>query len=241
MDLQYLREATRSEHQATEAAMPLLERDLTRERYGHVLRCLLPVLQSWEEWSAENAPGRLSPLLQPRRRSHLLLADLQALGGVVGEDPAGQRSTRAVAWSSILRRSVKEPEKSAGHGAEKEYEAGFLGALYVLEGSTLGGRILARQVETVLELTPGQGNAYFEGHGAATGVLWKEITAEIAAVPDELSDKLLDTARLTFVAFRSALEGCGKPSRAVSAATEMAATPAMVAGTPQRNQASNLS
>ncbi len=249
MDLQYLREATRSEHEATEAAMPLLGPHLTRERYAHILRCLLPILRSWESWSAENVPQRLRPMLEPRRRSHLLLADLHTLGGEIAEDHAGQGDSRDPTWSSILDMSEKPPKKPASRGTVREYEAGFLGALYVVEGSTLGGRILARQVETVLELTPGQGNAYFQGHGAATGALWKEVTAEIAAVPEEMSVRLLSTARRTFTAFRQALEGGGQPHLRIAAeptcvetaTPAAAATNAVVAGTPQRNQASKLS
>ena len=246
MDLQYLREATRSEHEATEAAMPLLGPDLTRERYAHVLRCLLPILRSWEDWSAENVPERLHFLSKPRRRSHLLLADLQTLGGEAAEDPAGQNTKPMPAWSSIVGTSGKLSEEPASRGVVREYEAGFLGALYVLEGSTLGGRILARQVETVLNLTPGQGNAYFQGHGAATGALWKEVTAEIAAVPDDMSLRVVDAARRTFAAFREALKGGGQPSSGIAAgpasagatAPTVAATGATVARTPQRNRAS---
>ncbi len=187
-------------------------------------------------------------MLEPRRRSHLLLADLHTLGGETAADPAGPSDSRDPAWSSILEMSAKQVRELASDGTEREYEAGFLGALYVLEGSTLGGRILARQVETVLELTPGQGNAYFQGHGAATGALWKEVTAEIAAVPEEMSVRLLSTARRTFTAFRQALEGGEQPAAGIAvapaaketAAPATAATSAMVAGTSQRNQASNL-
>ncbi len=238
--------------------MPLLGPDLTRERYARILRCLLPVLRSWEDWSAENVPERLRFLPEPRRRSHLLLADLHALGDETAEDPAGQNVIRVPAWSSMIGKShLGTPEtlseEPARHSAAREYEAGFLGALYVLEGSTLGGRVLARQVEMVLKLTSGQGNAYFQGHGAATGALWKEVTVEIAAVPDELSLRLIGTARRTFAAFREALEGCGPASgiaakiaakiaadRASAGVTvpAAAASSPMVARTPQRNQAS---
>jgi len=52
-------------------------------------------------------------------------------------------------------------------------EAAF-GALYVLEGSTLGGRYIARmlQKKAVLPLQGG-GLRFFEGYGEATGARWK--------------------------------------------------------------------
>ncbi len=83
--------------------------------------------------------------------------------------------------------------------------AGFLGAWYVMEGSTLGGRFIARHVETVLGLEPGVGDAYFRGHGEATGGLWRETTALVAAMPDELSDVLIAAAKRTFIAFGAAV------------------------------------
>ena len=48
-------------------------------------------------------------------------------------------------------------------------DATLLGAMYVMEGSTLGGQLIARHVELVLGLTAGQGNAHFRGHNERTG------------------------------------------------------------------------
>lgn len=214
MDLQVLRTATRPEHEATEAAMPLLGPDLTRERYGAVLRCLFPVLRSWEGWSGEHAPERLRALLGPRRRSPWLRQDLQTLGLPLAD---GGR-VQSIAWLAV----VLEPGEVPGQCTPGEFEAGFLGALYVLEGSTLGGRYLAKQVETSLGLTRGEGNAYFEGHGASTATLWREVTAEVAAVPDDLSGRVVRAANRTFALFREALDGCAlqgmSPRMAVAAA-----------------------
>lgn len=230
MDLHYLREATRSEHHATEGAMHLLGPDLTPDNYIHVLRCLLPILWSWETWADAHAPERLHPLLAPRRRSHFLTADLRTLGATI-EAIDGERSP---AWSSVL----DEPQPVVNERGVREWEAGFLGALYVLEGSTLGGRYLAREVETVLKIEPGQGNTYFQGHGAATGGLWKEVTAEIAMVPEEFSGRLLSTARRTFAAFRQSLEQGGQHELARRPILSPAA---IMAGTQSGDQASKLS
>lgn len=219
MDLQHLRAATRPEHEATEAAMPLLGADLTIERYGSVLRCIVPLLQSWECWSAEHAPLRLRPLLAPRQRSHLIEADLRVLTtlsstpGEAADEPHGAPPP----WPAL----VLEPGRTQADADPGEFEAGFLGALYVFEGSTLGGRFLAKQVEAALGLVPGQGSAYFQGHGAATGPMWREVTEQIAAVPDENAECLIRAAGRTFGAFRQALEGCVEgpfPARMASTA-----------------------
>lgn len=235
MDLHYLREATRSEHEATEAAMPLLKPDLTRGGYARILGCLLPILASWENWAEAQAPERLHPLLKPRRRSHLLRADLQLLGAENAAWLPPEEDAFAPAWSAVV-----EGKAGSGSRPEAEKEARFLGALYVLEGSTLGGRLLARHVEATLGLTPGQGNAYFHGHGAETGSLWGAVTAEIGAVPDKLAEGLVHSARRTFAAFREALMYSRQPSLQGNNSDTLVGATARVAGTRRKDQASKL-
>ena len=215
--------------------MPLLGPELTRGHYAHVLGRLLPILRSWEAWSEAHAPGRLHPLLTPRRRSHLLAADLRSLEGGNAVKPIERDNGAHPDWSSV----VEDPTGTAGHRTKAECEARFLGAFYVLEGSTLGGRFLARQVETAIGLTPGQGNAYFLGHGANTNFLWKEITAEIAAVPDDLAEQLVGTARRTFAVFREALQNGTQRLQSEINDDPMKAT-AMAARTRQGYPASKL-
>ena len=73
--------------------------------------------------------------------------------------------------------------------------AQLLGALYVLEGSTLGGQVIARQ----LAKAGIPARAYFSGHAEQTGSLWKSFTALLteAATP-ELADDIVASATLTF-------------------------------------------
>ena len=200
MDPRELREATRAEHEATEALMPLGGADLSREGYAEVLETLEPLVRGWEAWAERNAPDDLREMVVRRRRSHLLRADLQMMGGRTGRDCGA-----AVDWDAVVRDGI-------GGETEAAFEAGFLGAMYVMEGSTLGGRFLARHVEGVLGLEPGRGDAYFQGHGESTGALWREVTARIAGVPEELSSTLVEAARRTFRAFGEALRaGLGAP------------------------------
>ena len=200
MDLRRLREETRPEHEATEAAMPLTEPGLTMKTYKDALRLLLPVLRSWENWAAANAPARVRPLLMARRRSQWLQADLLALGEA--HTPVPGREIEPVRWVSALGGRSPDPNLDP---STAEFEAAFLGALYVLEGSTLGGRLIARHAESALGLTPGLGDAYFRGHGDETGKLWRETTEIIAAVPERYDEFVIGTARRTFGLFGSVL------------------------------------
>ena len=174
--------------------MPLTGEGLTRSLYVRTLAVLYPLLSSWETWSSQEAPESLQPLLAARRRSHLLLEDLRFFGA-----QAQPGTVAPVAWEAV----VGGPEGL--RRADPGFQAAFLGALYVLEGSTLGGRFIARHVESVLGLAPGAGDSYFQGHGEATGSLWREVTAEIAAVPEELSPVVTEAARRSFRAFGDAL------------------------------------
>lgn len=181
--------------------MPLMAPGLTLQGYKEVLRALLPVLHSWESWAKQNAPPALQPLLSTRRRSHWIVEDLAEL-----EDgtPTGElRRLQPIDWDKVVRGN---PGPGAhGVGSEAEFTAAFLGTFYVLEGSTLGGRIIARHLEPAFGFEGGKGNAYFRGHGEATGALWHETTQAIAGVPEADAVLVIQAAQRTFAAFRSVL------------------------------------
>ena len=65
--------------------------------------------------------------------------------------------------------------------ALKEY---ILGARYVVEGSALGGRSLARQLDELLGVGAVAGRHFFSGYGAETGRVWRDYLAHLEAVPD---------------------------------------------------------
>jgi heme oxygenase len=52
-----------------------------------------------------------------------------------------------------------------------------IGCLYVLEGATLGGKVIARSLEKVLRLTADHGASFFNSYGAAVGAYWQELCA----------------------------------------------------------------
>ena len=66
---------------------------------------------------------------------------------------------------------------------EKALCAYILGARYVVEGSALGGRGLARQLDDLLGPGVIAGRRFFTGHGSATGAVWREYLARLSAVP----------------------------------------------------------
>jgi heme oxygenase len=77
-----------------------------------------------------------------------------------------------------------------------------LGVMYVLEGSTLGGKILYKHMHQYLNMDAENGASYFYGYGSKTGILWKNFIAAFVdyAVEENCEQKIISSAVLTFTA-----------------------------------------
>jgi heme oxygenase len=80
-----------------------------------------------------------------------------------------------------------------------------IGCLYVVEGSTLGGQVLAKQFRETLGVTPERGGRFFQGYGAATMSSWRTFGswADSRATVTNLllKEQAVRGARNTFGAF----------------------------------------
>ena len=59
-----------------------------------------------------------------------------------------------------------------------------LGCLYVIEGSTLGGRELARRLDHLLPPGSDAGRRFLLGHGPRHGTMWREFCAALEQCGD---------------------------------------------------------
>ncbi|UQN08670.1 biliverdin-producing heme oxygenase [Deinococcus sp. QL22] len=176
-----LRQATLQHHQEVEAFMPVMQPHLRLETYQHLLGQLYTVVAPLE--------GQLLALPLPeqfevgaRQKAGLLRRDLSVLG--VTSLPLG----------------LSLPPLSLPQA---------LGALYVLEGATLGGQMIERHLHACLGLTAARGSAYFTAYGPATGQMWRRFGAAMAcSVLPEDEPAVIAGAQTTFAAFRSALAPC---------------------------------
>jgi heme oxygenase (biliverdin-IX-beta and delta-forming) len=193
VDVARLRAETRTEHEAVEALLPLTSPGLTRELYGEVLVCVYGVVSAWEQWAQSHAPQRLEKTVRERRRTLLLESDLVFLGKPV------PHFDRPATLSSVLG-DVLQRNTAA--------EATFLGAMYVMEGSTLGGQYIARHVEEVLGLEPGKGDAFYRGYGQQTGAMWRSFQDILKGLPDEYTEEVIAGARLMFGYFGEVMRDC---------------------------------
>jgi heme oxygenase len=88
------------------------------------------------------------------------------------------------------------------------------GCLYVLEGGTLGGQIIARDVHKHLGLTPENGCRFFSSYGAEVGGMWKTFGRCLetwCAANVGCRDEVLEGAAETFACFTRWLS-CSDPS-----------------------------
>jgi heme oxygenase len=148
-----LKEETLPMHQALEQlplSSSIASPTVTLADYKNYLLKMLPVVQDLEE--------NLYPLLEAtvpdigqRRKLQLLLQDLSQLEEVIPGMPV-LPLTQTVQNVSIPF---------------------AMGILYVMEGSTLGGRFIGNNIQKNLGLTPENGATYFGGYGADTGLMWK--------------------------------------------------------------------
>ena len=177
MDIQILRRETAADHLAVEGAVPLMHDALTTTEYVSCLHRIYGVVATWEETAARIAPAWLQPTFAARQRKPLLERDLAFFG-----ETADHESRPMLPGIDNL--------------------PSLLGAMYVMEGSTLGGQFIARHVEARLHLTEGNGNAYFRGHGQQTGPMWKEFCETLkTTVPDADTHIVISSAKAMFAVF----------------------------------------
>ena len=170
-----LRIATREVHGRLESDLDLLRRPVCRRRIGCFLEGMHGFHRVWEPAAA----CILGPAaLEGRLKGPHLRADLLAMGRTEAEidrlplcrDASGLAQTRASA----------------------------LGAMYVVEGSTLGGQMISRALRGA-DWVPPAGLASFNPYGAETGAQWRGFRTVLAeAVPPQGEADVVAAALATF-------------------------------------------
>mgnify|MGYP003617547552 CR=1 FL=1 len=86
--------------------------------------------------------------------------------------------------------------------------AACLGALYVLEGATLGGQVLRREIALRLDVNADNGGAFLNVYGAETGRRWKDFLDYLGRQPldTDAAVRAVMAARSTFSGFEQWLD-----------------------------------
>lgn len=84
-----------------------------------------------------------------------------------------------------------------------------LGAFYVLEGATLGGKIISRHIQNALDITSDNGGRFFAAYGENSGLLWREFVAVLDQFGDDerAAETIERTAVATFASFMEWMRG----------------------------------
>ena len=159
--LSRLRLEIRAEHNALDQLLDLMNTKLTLQSYARQLKQfygfyapLEQALQARRNLLVDGPDGITLPdvpseaLLARLNKTSYLQQDLQYLD--IPTD--GQ----------LLCRNLRPPRT----------QTDVLGYLYVMEGATLGGRLISQHVQTVLGITPATGGSFFHGYGEHT---WQHV------------------------------------------------------------------
>lgn len=174
-----LKEITYPEHQASEKKMIIALKGLeTREDYIRMLNWLYGFYSPMETLIRQQLTPGVFPDMDKRCRAEYLLWDIQESG-------------------------LPTPPPDTCRELPDIYSINqALGALYVLEGSTLGGRIIAGMVSRQLGTTSSLG--FFNGYGAETSLMWQSFK-EFLDQPRTAEQKttIIDAAKATFITFKN--------------------------------------
>lgn len=194
--LQALRLGTGGHHAAIEAAMPL-DTPPAPARYAHMLTGLLLGLLPWTARMAQALAPTDRHWLASAPRVARLRDDLAALG----HHPAPEDLP---AWQAQAQAAAR-----AAHALPLATPAAAVGALYVLEGSALGGRVIAERIRGDRAWADGHRRAqpalraalgYFD-LGLQAGPRWRQFCQRLAAPELQHGDATqhaVDAARATF-------------------------------------------
>jgi heme oxygenase (biliverdin-IX-beta and delta-forming) len=123
----------------------------------------------------------LLPDLNRRLKSPLLRSDISKL--------SDQSLTKLINCPDLPE--VNTPNKAIGY-------------LYVMEGSTLGGKIISESIKTTLNILPETGGSYFFNYGPERGMMWKNFINHLNSYYlTEVEEEIVTSAENTFLKLES--------------------------------------
>lgn len=191
-----LRAATRSAHHRIDhhpVLAPLVRQDISLAQYKRVLQCMMAIhIPLHDHLLAAQARMGLTEDFQISPRPSWLYGDFHYFGLLPDADVSAylDGGWQRTNWPDVLT------------------PAQLVGALYVVEGSTLGGQVIARLLKEQLGVKANAGASFFAGHGKATPDRWTDFVAfAYGACPGGETETICQSALDTFAAFERALTG----------------------------------
>ena len=173
--LHRLKTATAAQHSEIEEIIDVRNCGNTLGSYRNLIKLFYGVHAAWEPLARRQFDAALPGFFNSRRKVPLLEDDLLGLG-------LSLQDIRCLPRCDAL--------------ADPRSFAATLGAAYVFEGSTLGGRILSRKFQEQLRVPA----TYFSSYGDNTGPMWSEFrdVVERFVAHTLVDDEVIEGATSTF-------------------------------------------
>jgi heme oxygenase len=148
----------------------------------------------------QHAFGRLDQYVAFLRASYRVLSSLDDALSRIFKRPISERSAQVAADLQALGQPTPSAPPAPWTPAD---QAEAMGCAYVIEGSSLGGLVVARIVERQLGLEAA--TTYLRGHGARTKDLWRSFLSELDAwganARPEERERAVHAATTTFTTY----------------------------------------
>ncbi len=180
-----LRQATARSHKDLESlpiSVSIIDPNVTKAEYAAYLLLMRDVVADTEENIFPLLEG-IIPDLEQRAKARYIDKDLASLG--------------IEASSTHLKPMTRNL---------KEISTAFaLGIMYVVEGSSLGGRVILKNINTALGYNADNGASYFAGYGGQTGSYWKNFLSVVGEyeAKGQYGEEIIEGANFAFDAINA--------------------------------------
>ncbi len=179
-----LKEQTRKTHDAAESNFDFKAITQSRELYITALKSMFgfykPIEKILLEYELFFTPLGIN--LRERLKTPLIRRDLNYFG-------VSEKEMEEIPFCENL------PDVSDFYRA--------MGCLYVLEGSTLGGQIIAKELVKSGLSKDGEGKAYYDPYETRTMPMFLQLKEALNKLPDDKESVVLEAAQETFKTFGS--------------------------------------
>ncbi len=174
--LDYVRQQTRIEHSKLDSlpiSLAITSDDVTTTQYGNYLQLMYSVVSEIE--------NHVYPLLENIIQD---LAKRLKLGWIEND---------------LQKLNIDVPQNAQVFKFGSTNKSFALGIAYVIEGSTLGGRYMLKNITKNLALDQENGASYFSGYDNLTGLRWKNFISDMEShLTLENREEVVSGARFAF-------------------------------------------
>jgi heme oxygenase len=179
--IENLRKRTKEEHQQLDHYLyPFIQQIRTTEDYSRLLKVFYGFFKPMQAQFDLYLSNDVISQYEFRRKPEWLLQDLASI----------DEKIHLIPQCSVL--------------PAIDNQASAFGSFYVLEGSSMGGQIIAKKIRENLGYKTDDAISFFKGYGENSGNMWKNFLGDLVAINEtvEQKEKLIASAQETFKKFK---------------------------------------